>query len=46
MNIILQIFTINTLKCLINIEMEMIMKMRKNGELNYIRNYQLRGDYI
>lgn len=34
MNVILQIFTINTLKYLINIEMEMIMKRRKNGELN------------
>ncbi len=39
MNVILQIFTNNTLKYLINIEREMIMKMRKNGELNYIRNY-------
>lgn len=39
MNVILQIFINNTLKYLINIEREMIMKMRKNGELNYIRNY-------
>lgn len=39
MNVILQIFTNNTLKYLINIEREMIMKMRNNGKLNYIRNY-------